>query len=89
MPFKSFAFRLLFVSLIASVFLGGCSENDETDSDVNAKAFGKESGFTAVEIDPATSPAAKLAVQACAGLYNRQRGGSVYTPFRWQRLPMA
>ncbi len=35
--------------------------------------------FTMVQIPANTSPTMKVAVQACAGLYNRQRGGSVYT----------
>lgn len=32
-----------------------------------------------VDIEPDTRPAVKIAVQACAGLYNRKSGGSVYT----------
>lgn len=32
-----------------------------------------------VRIDPATSPAVKIAAQACAGLWNRKYGGSVFT----------
>ncbi len=32
-----------------------------------------------VDIDPATDPAVTIAVQACAGLCNRNRGGSVFT----------
>ena len=35
-------------------------------------------GFTVVDVDATSSPAFQLAVQACAGLHNRQRGGSVY-----------
>ena len=35
--------------------------------------------FKVVKIKPETSPTLKLAAQACAGLYNRERGGSVYT----------
>ena len=37
------------------------------------------SEFTVVNIDPATPAAVQLAVQACAGLYNRDLGGSIYT----------
>lgn len=35
-------------------------------------------GFTVVEVDPASPAPIQLAVQACAGLRNRLRGGSVY-----------
>ncbi|MBM4370500.1 MAG: hypothetical protein FJ098_02550 [Deltaproteobacteria bacterium] len=35
--------------------------------------------FTKVVIDPETPATVQLAVQACAGLYNRRLGGSVYT----------
>ena len=36
-------------------------------------------GFIVVDIEPETTPAMQLAAQACAGLYNRKIGGSVYT----------
>lgn len=35
--------------------------------------------FVMVHIAPETDPAVKIAVQACAGLCNRRRGGSVFT----------
>ena len=35
--------------------------------------------ITLVRIAPDTAPAVKIAVQACAGLCNRKRGGSVFT----------
>jgi len=35
--------------------------------------------LTLVHIDPETTPAVKIAVQACAGLCNRNRGGTVFT----------
>jgi hypothetical protein len=35
--------------------------------------------FKAVAINPDTPPATKIAVQASVGLYNGQKGGSVYT----------
>lgn len=35
-------------------------------------------GFRVVEIDPATPTPERIALQACVGLYNRRRGGSVY-----------
>ena len=37
--------------------------------------------FKVVDIEPETPPAMQLAVQACVGLYNRMRGGSVYALF--------
>jgi hypothetical protein len=37
------------------------------------------SELTLVELDPATPATVQLAVQACAGLYNRAVGGAVYT----------
>ncbi len=37
------------------------------------------SAFTVVDIGPETPATTQLAVQACAGLYNRALGGSVYT----------
>lgn len=35
-------------------------------------------GFTVVDLDPGAPPALQLAVQACAGLHNREDRGSVY-----------
>lgn len=49
------------------------SDDDDTDDDA------PDGAFTVVEIDPATWPTVNLAVHACAGLRNRQHGGSVYT----------
>ena len=37
------------------------------------------SAFQGVEVPPETPAPVQLAVQACAGLYNRELGGSVYT----------
>ncbi len=46
--------------------------------------------FIVVDIDPATPAPVQLTVQACAGLYNRETGGSAYTRMedndqRWLR----
>ncbi len=75
--------------------LSGCNENAtdreyeeviennngiETRIPYNANSSTNDTGrFIVVEIQQDTSPTTKLAVQACAGLYNHQRGGSVYT----------
>jgi len=46
---------------------------------VHVGPSGQADAFTVVDIAPGTAPAVQLAVQACAGLYNARRGGSVYT----------
>ncbi len=48
------------------------------DGDVDT-SLGDPGEFTVVDIDPETPPTVQLAVQASAGLHNRERGGSVYT----------
>jgi len=63
------AFALLFLLLSA------CSE----PRDLPEPSSGAVHAFTVADIGPETPPAVQLAVQACAGLYNRRRGGSVYT----------
>lgn len=70
----SSAFR---VSLLILVFIRmlACSASDEVSEGVS----GKVHPFKVVDIEPETPPATQLAVQACAGLYNRGQGGSVYT----------
>jgi len=52
-----------------------CSESDQVSHEVSEEVV----VFKVVDIDPETTPAMQLAVQACAGLYNRKQGGSVYT----------
>ncbi len=44
----------------------------------SAAAGPVSSRFTAVTVDPGAPAPLQLAVQACAGLYNRKSGGSVY-----------
>ncbi len=67
---------------------GDISESDTTDTDSPDSDMDndeKESDneiqpreFTAVEVDPAAPATFQLAVQACAGLFNRKLGGSIY-----------
>ncbi len=58
--------------MMLALALGGCGDDDGSAS---------ASGFTVVDVDPATPAPLQLAVQACAGLHNRQRGGSVFVRF--------
>ncbi len=51
--------------------------DDDTGDDDTTPAYADE--FKVVEIVAETTAIEKLAVQACAGLYNRRLGGSVYT----------
>ncbi|MBK7977809.1 MAG: hypothetical protein IPK07_32690 [Deltaproteobacteria bacterium] len=60
----------LVVVVLASPPLGCSSSGD---------GAGTARAFRVVTVDPATAPPVQLAVQACAGLYNRSHGGSVYT----------
>ncbi len=59
------------VGLILSMVASGCSSSGE--------GGGRATSFRVVDIDPSTPAPMQLAVQACAGLYNRRHGGSVYT----------
>jgi len=60
--------------LLLSVCMG-CTNGE----DAGQAAPGADHALTVVEMAPDTAPAVQLAVQACAGLYNRETGGSVYT----------
>ncbi len=51
--------------------------DDDTGDDDTTPVYADE--FKVVEIASETPATVKLAVQACAGLYNRELGGSVYT----------
>lgn len=53
------------------------SGDDDTTDDDDDSTVADE--FKVVEIDPETAPTVQLAVQACAGLYNGNLGGSIYT----------
>jgi hypothetical protein len=72
----------LVLCLAAACGCGGRSGSSagaaDDDNDDDASPAGANA-FAVVDIDPATTPAMQLAVQACAGLYNRRRGGSIYT----------
>jgi len=62
---------------------GDVTDGDVTDDDLdNDNADGDEwnaaSQFTVVEVAPEMSASLHLVVQACAGLYNRELGGSIY-----------
>lgn len=68
----------------------GSSDQDSSDEDSPDEDSSDESSsdtespdevvsFRVVDITPETPPALQLAAQACAGLYNRKYGGSVYT----------
>jgi hypothetical protein len=59
-------------ALIALTSLGSCSSDDGPRYATT---------FTLVTVDPSASAPLKLAVQACAGLKNRELGGSVYVQF--------
>lgn len=62
------ALRVLVV--LCALAVGGCDDGDGGTDRANE--------FTLVEIESGTSTPLQLAVQACAGLHNRERGGSVY-----------
>lgn len=64
-PRVLYTLGLMTLGVIVSMFSGNVAEADDT--------------FSVVVMDPNTPPAQKISVQACAGLYNRHRGGSVYT----------
>ncbi len=49
------------------------------DGPAAASPSGEARSFVAVDVPPGTDPAVKIAAQACAGLMNRESGGSVYT----------
>lgn len=64
----------------ADATIGDVTGGDATGDDA-AHGGGEgtaASGFTLVEVDPGASATLKLAVQACAGLHNGKRGGSVF-----------
>ena len=95
MPFSSvfsflLAVGLVFVALVSCGDKGGDGNVDDVVSDgavedINAAGDDGDttppyaSEFTVVDIDQETPATVQLAVQACAGLYNRELGGSIYT----------
>lgn len=52
--------------------------DDDVDDDADDDTVYAET-FIVVDIEPDTAPETQLAVHACAGLYNHELGGSVYT----------
>jgi hypothetical protein len=85
---KKYRSKVFFGSICFMLFtlLFGCNEYLFKDNAFlwgmnfsNENRIDDKNLFTMVEIKADTSPTMKVAVQACAGLYNRQRGGSVYT----------
>ncbi len=72
------------IFILVFIVMFACSGSNEVSDEVSDEVH----AFKVVDIDPETPPAMQLAVQACAGLYNRKQGGSVYTrmkekDYRW------
>lgn len=59
----------------ASLLVPGCSKSDDAGAEVVAKPPAK---ITVVQADAKSPGPVQLTVQACAGLYNRREGGSVF-----------
>ncbi|UCD85545.1 MAG: hypothetical protein JSU92_04975, partial [Deltaproteobacteria bacterium] len=70
---KGFLPVLVFGLAVGFLSTFGCSDDDR-----GGEVVRYASEFTAVEIDPGAPTTLQLAVQACAGLYNRELGGSIY-----------
>lgn len=82
--------RALLALAPCTVLVVGCGKHDESSPsqspspacpkhDPSSASPSPEPGpFTVVEVDPAAPAPLQLAVQACAGLHNRDAGGSVY-----------
>lgn len=56
----------------------GAADGRITDGAVEMDVWHATTEFTMVTVEPGTPAALQLAVQACAGLHNRELGGSVY-----------
>lgn len=69
----SFATLVLKLAVVGALAAGlvACGDDDPGDGDAAPE-------FTVVTVAPASPASLQLAVQACAGLRNRQRGGSTY-----------
>jgi hypothetical protein len=57
---------------------GAATDGGKDGSTGDGGTWNAASEFTAVEVGPEASATLQLAVQACAGLYNRRLGGSIY-----------
>jgi len=67
---------VLIAPIAVTLVACGDKEGDPDDGTEDEPRYASE--FTVVEVDPEASATLKLAVQACAGLKNRQLGGSIY-----------
>lgn len=65
------SFALAIALFSGTAFAGATTSSGAGSSEVRT--------LTVVDIAPETSPAVKIAVQACAGLHNCKSGGSVFT----------
>ena len=63
------------LAVLITAFTLGCGDDGSARGDAVVRYA---SEFTVVEIDPDASATLQLAVQACAGLNNRELGGSIY-----------
>ncbi len=57
---------------------GDTAHGDVADDTGSGDVWNAASEFTVVEVDPGAAASFQLAVQACAGLYNGELGGSIY-----------
>lgn len=69
---------LLLVIAPVTLTLTACGDKAGNPVDEPQDGPRYASEFTAVEVDADTSAALQLAIQACAGLKNRELGGSIY-----------
>ena len=68
---------ILIVITAFALTLFACDNRDKGSSG-GGKLVRYADEFTAVQLDPGAPPTLKMAVRACAGLYNREIGGSIY-----------
>lgn len=86
MTWTKTALSVAFLALVAVFFCGPAlaaspvMPSPELVAAPSAKSNPNERrSITLVDIGPGTAPELQIAAQACAGLFNRKRGGSVYT----------
>lgn len=76
-PVSFFRFTLILISAFALTFFGCKGGGGDNKSQGGKKVrYAKE--FKVVDLDQGEAPEIKIAVRACAGLYNRELGGSIY-----------
>lgn len=68
--------NLLFVMMTCALMLAACDSDDVVEVAEETRSYATE--FTTVKITLPASASLQLSVHACAGLYNRQLGGSVF-----------